>query len=58
MGRIIEIEKIGQFRVTGILKKTNDKSHIQFDALASANTIRLLVTSLVHQLLSFLFSLV
>lgn len=45
MGKTFQVENLGYFKVTGILKKTEDKSHIQFEALASASTIGLLENS-------------
>jgi putative ABC transport system permease protein len=39
VGRFLQVDSIGNFKVTGVLKKTREKSHIQFEALASASTM-------------------
>jgi putative ABC transport system permease protein len=39
IGKIINFENYGSLKVTGVVKKTNLKSHIQFEALVSAATL-------------------
>ncbi|HSG28107.1 MAG TPA: ABC transporter permease, partial [Candidatus Krumholzibacterium sp.] len=39
MGRIVELESSGQFRVTGVMEDPPIKSHIRFDILASFATL-------------------
>ncbi len=39
LGKTLQIDSIGDFTVAGIIKKTNKKSHIQFEALVSASTL-------------------
>jgi putative ABC transport system permease protein len=39
MGKTLQIDSIGNFTITGIIKKTSKKSHIQFEALVSASTL-------------------
>jgi len=39
LGKALQVDSIGNFMVAGIIKKTNKKSHIQFEALASAGTM-------------------
>jgi putative ABC transport system permease protein len=39
LGKTLQVDSIGDFTVAGIIKKTNKKSHIQFEALVSASTL-------------------
>jgi putative ABC transport system permease protein len=39
VGQIIKVGDIGTYTVTGVLKETNKKSHIIFEALASMSTL-------------------
>jgi putative ABC transport system permease protein len=39
VGQFLQVDSIGDFKVTGVLKNTRKKSHIQFEALASASTM-------------------
>ncbi len=39
LGKTLQIDSIGDFIVAGVLKKSNKKSHIQFEALVSASTL-------------------
>jgi putative ABC transport system permease protein len=39
LGKSLQIDSIGDFTVAGILKKTDKKSHIQFEALVSFSTL-------------------
>ena len=41
--QVIKVGELGSYKVTGVLKATNDKSHIVFDALASISTVEPLV---------------
>ena len=41
-GKTIPLKKFGVFTVTGVLKKTTQKSHISFSAFASISTVPLL----------------
>ncbi len=40
VGRVISIKDYGELRVTGIIKKPDSKTHINFESLISASTIR------------------
>ena len=40
VGRIISIKDYGELRVTGIIEKPDSKTHISFESLISASTIR------------------
>ena len=42
MGKFIEVDSLGAFEVRGIVAKTKQKSHIQFEALISLQTLELL----------------
>ncbi|MDP4211627.1 MAG: ABC transporter permease [Bacteroidota bacterium] len=42
LGKFINFQKIGLFQVTGVLNKAPGKSHIDFDAYASASSIPIL----------------
>lgn len=39
LGKTIIFEKYGNLKITGVISKTNQKSHIQFEALISASTL-------------------
>jgi len=39
IGKTIIFESYGNFKVTGVISKTNRKSHLQFEALISAETL-------------------
>ena len=39
IGKTIIFERYGNLKVTGVLSKTNQKSHLQFEALISAGTL-------------------
>ncbi len=39
IGKVINFENYGSLKVTGVLQKTNQKSHIQFEALVSDATL-------------------
>jgi len=43
MGKVIRLDKRGEFLVTGVLARTRGKSHIDFDAYASISGVPLLV---------------
>lgn len=43
IGQVIKVGDLGSYKVTGVLKETNNKSHIVFDALASISTVEPLV---------------
>ena len=43
IGQVIKVGELGSYKVTGVLKETNNKSHIVFDALASISTVEPLV---------------
>jgi putative ABC transport system permease protein len=40
VGEVIKVGKLGEYKVTGVLKETNHKSHIVFEGLASYSTIK------------------
>ncbi|MCI0751881.1 MAG: ABC transporter permease [Flammeovirgaceae bacterium] len=40
VGETIKVGKLGNFKVTGIIKETETKSHIVFEALASVSTLK------------------
>ncbi|HEY9047333.1 MAG TPA: ABC transporter permease [Ohtaekwangia sp.] len=40
VGEVIKVGKIGEYKVTGVLKETLHKSHIVFEGLASYSTIK------------------
>ena len=40
LGEVIKVGDLGEYKVTGILKETNQKSHIVFEALASYATLK------------------
>lgn len=42
IGKIIEISNQGSYKVTGVVKENRQKSHITFDAIASASTMPIL----------------
>lgn len=42
-GEIIKVGDLGEYKVTGVLKEAPKKSHIKFEALASASTLPVLV---------------
>ncbi len=42
IGKFISVDSLGEFKVTGIIKKPANKSQFQFDALVSSTTIELL----------------
>lgn len=39
MDQVMEFKGIGQFKVTGVLEKLTRKTHLEFEALASASTL-------------------
>jgi putative ABC transport system permease protein len=39
MGKILQVDSIGTFTVTGLIRESNRKSHIRFEALASTPTL-------------------
>lgn len=39
IGKTIQIDSIGVFKITGVIKQTTKKSHIQFEALISLGTL-------------------
>jgi hypothetical protein len=45
LGKTLQVDSIGDFTVAGIIKKTNKKSHIQFETLVSASTLESLERS-------------
>ena len=42
IGKFIEIDTLGAYEVKGVMAKTNEKSHIQFEALISLSTLEIL----------------
>jgi len=42
MGKFIEIDTLGAYEVKGVVASTNQKSHIQFEALVSMSTLEIL----------------
>ena len=42
MGKFIEVDSLGAFEVTGVISKSKQKSHIQFEALISLQTLEIL----------------
>lgn len=42
IGKFIEVDSLGAFEVKGIVAKTKQKSHIQFEALISLSTLEIL----------------
>ena len=42
MGQVIDMGEIGEYKVTGVLKETNTKSHVVYEALASMSSTELL----------------
>jgi len=42
VGKTIKVGELGEYTVTGVLRKTPNKSHIVFEALASISTVSLL----------------
>jgi putative ABC transport system permease protein len=45
IGKFISIDSLGEFKVTGIVKKPANKSQFQFDILSSVNTVEVLETN-------------
>lgn len=45
IGKFLEVDTLGNFKVTGIIPKTNYKSQFQFQALVSASTMPVLESS-------------
>ena len=43
IGEMIEVGDLGEFKITGVLEKTDKKSHIKFEALASMSSLPSLV---------------
>lgn len=43
IGEIIKVGELGSYKVTGVLKKIEGKSHIKFDGLASMSTLESLI---------------
>jgi putative ABC transport system permease protein len=43
IGKLLSIDKYGEFKVTGIIPENQFKSHLQFDALVSLSTIDALI---------------
>lgn len=39
VGKFLQVDSIGSFEIVGLIEKTGKKSHIQFEALASASTL-------------------
>ncbi len=39
VGKFLDIDSIGSFEVVGIIEETKNKSHVQFEVLASAKTL-------------------
>jgi len=42
IGKFIEIDTLGAYEVKGVMARTSEKSHIQFEALVSASTLEIL----------------
>lgn len=42
MGQVIDMGEIGEYKVTGVLKETETKSHVVYEALASMSSTELL----------------
>jgi putative ABC transport system permease protein len=42
IGKFIEIDTLGAYEVKGVMAKTSEKSHIQFEALISLSTLEIL----------------
>ena len=42
LGKFIQIDSIGDFKITALVKKTNQKSQFQFDILTSVETLEIL----------------
>ncbi len=40
VGEVIKVGKLGEYKVTGVIKESNHKSHIVFEGLASYSTIK------------------
>jgi putative ABC transport system permease protein len=40
VGEMIKVGEAGEYKVTGVLKRNNNKSHIKFEALASISTVK------------------
>ncbi|MEQ8925108.1 MAG: FtsX-like permease family protein, partial [Fulvivirga sp.] len=50
IGQVIDMDRIGEYKVTGVIKDNNEKSHIVYEALASFSTTQLLEKdSLLHK---------
>jgi putative ABC transport system permease protein len=45
IGKFISVDSLGEFKITGIIKKPKNKSQFQFDALVSSSTIENLETN-------------
>ncbi|MFC2151543.1 ABC transporter permease [Bacteroidota bacterium] len=45
IGKFLQIDSLGEFKITGIVKKPKSKSQFQFNALVSARTIEILEQS-------------
>ena len=43
VGEVLKVGELGTYKVTGVLKKVDGKSHIKFDALASNSTLKSLI---------------
>ncbi|NUO01111.1 MAG: ABC transporter permease [Saprospiraceae bacterium] len=39
MDKTLDVRNFGQFKITGVLKKTEQKTHLRFEALASVSTM-------------------
>lgn len=39
MGKMLQVDSVGNFRIAGIIRESDKKSHIQFEALASAGSL-------------------
>ena len=39
LGKTLQVDSIGNFSIVGVIKKSSRKSHIRFEALASASTL-------------------
>lgn len=42
VGELINMGELGEYKVTGVLKNANNKSHIKFEALASMSSVKVL----------------
>jgi len=42
LGEIIKVGDLGEYKITGVIKETDSKSHIKFEALGSLSTLKTL----------------